>query len=92
MQTISKLAIAAFVIGLLGGCVTATPLTAPDGQQGFSLNCAAFRDIGMCYKKAGEICGSNGYKVITQNSDNGGALGAASNNLVMRCKNASDRE
>jgi hypothetical protein len=71
--------------------VTATPLVTPDGQQGFSLNCAAFRDIGMCYKKAGEICGANGYNVVTQHSENGGVFTAASNNLVMRCKNASDK-
>lgn len=53
---------------VLGGCVTATPVITPSGQQGFTLNCSAMNDIGQCYKKAGELCGSNGYQIYDQNN------------------------
>ena len=74
----------------LSGCLTATPVMTPDGQQGFSINCSDFRSLDMCYQKAGEICGANGYKVINQQNESGGLFTSPNNTLLMRCKNASD--
>lgn len=78
------LPIAAFFA--LGGCVTATPIITPGGQQGFSLDCSAFNDIGQCYRKAGEICGGNGYEIYDQNNKPEGFFSPSNQTMVMRCK------
>jgi hypothetical protein len=70
----------------LTGCVTATPIMTPTGQQGFSLNCSAMNDIGQCYKKAGELCGSAGYEIFDQNNNPQKFFSAANQTMVIRCK------
>lgn len=70
----------------LGGCVTATPVITPSGQQGFTLNCSALNDIGQCYKKAGELCGSNGYQIYDQNNKPVTFWSGANQTMVVRCK------
>jgi len=70
----------------LSGCVTATPIITPSGQQGFSLNCSAMNDIGQCYKKAGELCGGNGYKIFDQNNKEQKFFSAANQTMVIQCK------
>lgn len=77
---------AALAIVTTGGCVTATPLITPSGAQGFSLNCSAMNDIGQCYKKAGELCGGNGYEIFDQNNKPASFWSAANQTLVVRCK------
>jgi hypothetical protein len=71
---------------VLSGCVTATPIITPSGQQGFSLNCSALNDIGQCYKKAGELCGGNGYEIYDQNNKEQKFFSAANQTMVIRCK------
>ncbi|WP_139351392.1 hypothetical protein [Rhodanobacter sp. B05] len=70
----------------LSGCVTATPIMTPSGQQGFSLNCSAMNDIGQCYKKAGELCGGNGYEIFDQSNTPQKFFSAANQTMVIRCK------
>jgi len=70
----------------LSGCVTATPIITPSGQQGFSLNCSAMNDIGQCYKKAGELCGGNGYEIYDKNNKPQKFFSAANQTMVIRCK------
>ena len=79
---------AASVIAVLalGGCVTAMPILTPTGQQGFTLNCSALNDIGQCYKKAGELCGSNGYQIYDQNNKAVSFWSGANQTMVVRCK------
>lgn len=73
-------------IATLSGCVTATPIMTPSGQQGFSLNCSALNDIGQCYKKAGELCGGRGYEIFDQNNKPQRFFSAANQTMVIRCK------
>ena len=70
----------------LSGCVTATPITTPTGDQGFTINCSAMNDIGHCYKKAGDICGSNGYEIFDQNNKPVSFWSGANQTLIVRCK------
>ena len=83
-----SISIAVSAIGALalGGCVTATPIMTPTGQQGFSLNCSAMNDIGQCYKKAGELCGANGYQIYDQNNKPVSFWSGANQTMVVRCK------
>lgn len=86
VSTRCKISAAAFALAMLGGCVTATPLITPSGAQGFSLNCSAMNDIGECYKKAGELCGGNGYEIFDQQNKPASFWSAANQTLVVRCK------
>lgn len=70
----------------LSGCVTATPVITPSGQQGFTINCSAMNDVGQCYKKAGELCGSAGYEIFDQNNKPASFWSAANQTMVVRCK------
>ena len=81
----SMFAAAAFVVAL-SGCVTATPIITPTGQQGFTLNCSAMNDVGYCYKKAGELCGSSGYEIFDQNNKPASFWSDSNQTMVIRCK------
>lgn len=57
---------------LLSGCASTKQTYGPDGRVAHSLNCSGtLRDWGMCYQKAGEICGLSGYDVLTMNGERG---------------------
>ena len=71
---------------MLSGCVIATPIITPTGQQGFTINCSDFNDIGHCYKKAGELCGSAGYEVFGHDNKPAGFWTAGNQSMVVRCK------
>ena len=57
-------------LGLLTACVTDSPSYLPDGSQGQLVTCGgalfAYTD---CLKRAGDICGPNGYKIITNDAN-----------------------
>ena len=56
----------------LGGCASASTTYGPDGKQAYSINCSGLaRTWGMCYERAGDLCGTRGYEVIAQGSDRG---------------------
>jgi len=57
---------------VLSGCASASKTFGPDGREVHSINCSGLaRTWGMCLEKAGEICGSKGYDVITSVGDRG---------------------
>ena len=89
------LALAAVIV--LGGCASAAKTYGPDGKEAYSLNCSGLaRTWGMCYEKAGDLCGSRGYEVIGQGSDRGAiasanqtggfAASTISRSLLVKCK------
>lgn len=54
------------------GCASSTQTYTPDGREGYSLNCSGTaRTWGMCEQKAGEICGSRGYNILSTSGDQG---------------------
>tara|TARA_B110000858_G_C17592596_1_gene376380 strand:+ start:346 stop:651 length:306 start_codon:yes stop_codon:yes gene_type:complete len=69
------------VVCLIGGCASAKQTYSSDGEIAHSLNCSGTaRNWGMCYAKAGEICGSKGYDVLTKEGEQGGVASASSSN------------
>lgn len=76
----------------ISGCVSATPVITPSGQQGFTIDCSAMNDIGHCYKKAGEICGSNGYEIYAQNNKAQSFFSPANRTMIVRCKNSNEKQ
>ena len=69
------------VVCLIGGWVTAKQTYSSDGEIAYSLNCSgAANNWGKCNEKAGEICGSKGYDVLTKEGEQGGVASASSSN------------
>ncbi len=73
------------VVGL-SGCVTAIPIITPTGQQGYTIDCSSTADIGLCYKKAGSLCGLMGYEIFDQTNHQPGFWTAANRTMVVRCR------
>lgn len=72
-----KLATAGLVLLAVSGCTTSRTTYGPDGREAFSLNCSGIAlTWGSCYEKAGSICGSNGYTVVSANGETGAVLTA----------------
>lgn len=54
----------------LSGCVTDTQTYMPNGSVGHHVTCGgAIFSMGDCYKRAGELCGRNGFTVIGENKE-----------------------
>ncbi|QIE24483.1 hypothetical protein SBC1_23840 [Caballeronia sp. SBC1] len=103
VKTLGKVAATAAVMAAaltLAGCADTSKMTyLPSGDTGFAINCSggdASTSWAECYKKAGEMCGSYGYDVVSKDVDNGatsggtvaGIFGANVKNrsMVIRCK------
>ncbi len=82
---------------LLCACASATETYTPDGKKGYSLTCSGTaRSWGMCYEKAGELCGTKGYNVLEKsgeqgafaNVNGGGAFATTTNTrtMLISCK------
>ena len=89
----------AIVVVVLAGCASASQTYTADGRVGHSLNCSgAARNWGMCEEKAGELCGANGYEVLSTTGDKGVIATAGSGNffagttisrtMLISCKNS----
>jgi len=67
-----KLAIVILVTSLLAGCATSSKTYTADGRVGHSINCSGTaRSWGMCEEKAGELCGTRGYSILSKHEDSG---------------------
>jgi hypothetical protein len=76
------LAILAATAGI-SGCVTARPVSLPNGTQGYAIRCpGAARDIGDCMNKAAETCGGK-YQILDRDGNvSGGVATAVGNSAV----------
>jgi hypothetical protein len=67
MRIIGFMVIGALVIS---GCATVKDTYAPDGRKAYALNCSGLtRGWDKCRKAAGDICGSVGYDILDQVSE-----------------------
>ena len=92
-----KILVILLFVSILGGCATAKQTYTADGQKGYSINCSGSAlNWGMCYEKAGEICGEKGYIVLEKSGDTGaivtggqfGLYGGSviNRSMIIRCK------
>jgi hypothetical protein len=83
---------------VIAGCATSKETFLPDGGKGHSINCSGTAgNWGMCYEKAGELCGTRGYDVIAGGADQGAVVSGSqyglyagsvmNRSLLIRCKN-----
>jgi predicted alpha/beta hydrolase len=64
---------------LIGGCASSKQTYSADGEIAHSLNCSGTaRNWGMCYEKAGEICGAKGYDILTKEGEQGASVAGSS--------------
>lgn len=66
-------ALASLVIAtMVVGCASSSKTYTADGREGFSLDCSGLaRNWGLCEQKAGELCGSRGYEILSTAGDKG---------------------
>ena len=69
---------------VLCACVTAKPVYGPDGQQAHAISCS--ESIGIdwsdCFERAGQICGTRGYKIWNQASSESSLISGDSDFLI----------
>lgn len=93
-----KLLIILLIISVLGGCATSRQVYTADGKKGYLIDCSGSAlNWGMCYEKAGIICGERGYEVLEKSSDQGamvmgnqsGLYGGSiiNRSMIIKCKN-----
>jgi hypothetical protein len=79
------------------GCATASKTFTSDGKEGYSINCSGSAlNWGMCYEKAGQLCGAKGYEVLAKSGDTGtmvtagqyGLIGGSviNRSMIIKCK------
>ncbi len=85
------------IVACVSGCVTASKTYTSDGKEGYVINCSGSAlNWGMCYEKAGELCGSKGYEVLEKSGDTGAMVTAGqyglfggsviNRSMVIKCK------
>ena len=63
------------IISVLSSCATASKTYTADGKEGYNITCSGSAlNWGMCYEKAGNICGTKGYIVLEKSGDQGALL------------------
>lgn len=93
----ARLSILSLLILLMTGCATSRETYTENGQLGHSINCSGSAlHWGMCYEKAGKLCGEKGYEVLAKSGDQGamitgtqfGLVGSSvmSRSMLIQCK------
>ncbi len=97
-MTILRMIILLIICTIFLSCATATKTYSPSGNVGFNIDCSGSAlNWGHCYTKAGEICGSRGYVIISKSGDKGVSMGAGktwlyggtiiTRSMIIECKN-----
>ncbi len=59
----------------LSGCATATKTYTENGDEGYTIDCSGGAlTWGMCYEKAGKLCGPAGYTTLRKDGDTGSSF------------------
>ena len=68
----------------LAGCVSTKEVYTPDGRQGHTIDCSAYRHSWAdCLAKASDLCGPRGYDVLLRTGEPGAAAFGAGANTTM---------
>jgi hypothetical protein len=74
---------------LIAGCATSTQTYGPDGRPAYTINCSGGAlSWGECESKAGNLCGSRGYDVVTRSSDRNSSAGAGGGSFFAQSSNS----
>lgn len=77
----------------LAGCVSTKAVYTPDGRQGHTIDCSAYRHSWAdCLAKASDLCGARGYDVLMRAGEPGatafgaGAATTQGRTMLIACK------
>ncbi len=60
------------IVGFLAGCSTAKSISLPDGRTGFLIQCGGtMNSWATCIEKVSEVCGAQGYEIVSKNEEEG---------------------
>ena len=66
------------VVAALSGCASSSQTYGPDGEVAYNLNCSGLaRTWGACLERAGDICQTKGYRIISSSGDTGALIAAS---------------
>jgi hypothetical protein len=93
----NKIFMCVALLASISGCASASKTYTSDGREGYNIVCSGSAlNWGMCYEKAGSICGTKGYEVLEKQGDQGasyagnqyGQYGSSiiNRNMIIRCK------
>ena len=70
----------------LAGCVSTREVYTPDGRQGHTIDCSAYRHSWAdCFAKASDLCGARGYDILARTGEPGAqAFGAGASTTMGR--------
>lgn len=91
------LLIVLFAVSVLASCATSRQVHTADGEKGYLIDCSGSAlSWGLCYEKAGMICGEKGYVVLEKSGDQGalvlgnqsGLYGGSiiNRSMIIKCK------
>jgi hypothetical protein len=61
---------ALLLLSVLCACATSKEMYLPDGSKGYNISCdGSANSMGNCFQKAGELCGSRGYYILTREGE-----------------------
>ena len=67
---------------VLAGCVSTKEVYTPDGRQGHTIDCSAYRHSWSdCLAKASDLCGARGYDILERSGEPGAAAFASGGTL-----------
>ncbi|MFH1077412.1 MAG: hypothetical protein V1753_11400 [Pseudomonadota bacterium] len=92
-----KVVVILSIVVFMSGCATASKTFTSDGKEGYSINCSGSAlNWGMCYEKAGQLCGAKGYEVLEKSGDTGAMVTAGqfglfggsviNRSMIVKCK------
>lgn len=71
------------VLILLTSCASTSETYSSDGSKAHTINCSGTaRNWGMCYETAGNICGANGYEVLSKDENPSSAINVSDGSLA----------
>lgn len=77
-----RILVMSFASLAIAGCATAKKTYTADGKAGYSINCSGTAlNWGMCYEKAGDVCGTKGYEVLEKIGDSGTLVAGSQSGL-----------
>jgi hypothetical protein len=72
------------LLPILAGCVSVKKIYDSRGRQRYLIKCNGTADSwAKCYEKAGDICGSRGYRVLEKTEERGVATLPTSNGIFV---------
>lgn len=84
-----RLLLSALFLVALSGCANSTKTYGPDGKAAYSLNCSgSARSWGHCEEKAGQICGAQGYTIVSRSTDQNAMMGGSGGNWYGQASNS----